>query len=193
MAHKKSDHQKVVDYFSKKEGWLSKSITDEEYYRTIVVRCDSDKLRSDALKTVGLNEDDTDYYPPAVLEGYVYDSNMAKKSNNGKLVSATYQVSWIFITCQALYLCCYMFDMYEDKVLKNSYKFHWKDIISISITPQSEVAHGLGDMRFEIQTDMLKLKAVDNEVLVPVNSTGNYAEIVQALKMILRGWSQRKI
>ena len=80
---KTAEQVKVIEYFCKDEGCLSKNMSDDEYSSMVIKKRDSLNLRQKALSKIGLDEDEVSEIPPAVFEGYVFKNAFAKKRANG--------------------------------------------------------------------------------------------------------------
>ena len=115
---KTAEQVKVIEYFCKDEGCLSKNMSDDEYSSMVIKKRDSLNLRQKALSKIGLDEDEVSEIPPAVFEGYVFKNAFAKKRANGNWVSSSYQVAWLFFSSTQIYIYRYTFNMDEDKRAK---------------------------------------------------------------------------
>ena len=56
-AGKTAEQQRVIDYFCKEEGCMSKNMSDDEYSQMVIKKRDSLNLRAKALSKIGLDED----------------------------------------------------------------------------------------------------------------------------------------
>lgn len=149
---KSAEQVKVIEYFCKQEGCLSKNMSDDEYSQMVIKKRDSLNLRQKALNKIGLDEDEVSEIPPAVFEGYVFKNAFAKKRANGNWVSSAYQVAWLFFSSTQIYVYRYTFNMDEDKKTESTDEFFYKDVTSFSTSSETETAHGLGDSKFEVET-----------------------------------------
>ena len=57
-AGKTAEQQRVIDYFCKEEGCMSKNMSDDEYSQMVIKKRDSLNLRAKALSKIGLDEDE---------------------------------------------------------------------------------------------------------------------------------------
>ena len=130
---KNADQVKVIEYFCKEEGCLSKNMTDDEYAQMVRAKRDSLNLRQKALSKIGLDEDEVSEIPPAVFEGYVFGNAFAKKRANGNWVSSSYQVAWLFFSSTQIYIYRYTFNMDEDKKSESTDEFFYKDVTSFYV------------------------------------------------------------
>ncbi len=87
---KTDEQKKVIEYFCKQEGCLSKNMTDNEYMALVSRKRDSVDFRKKALSKIGLDEDEVSEISPAMFEGFVFKNAYAKKRADGLWVSSTY-------------------------------------------------------------------------------------------------------
>lgn len=183
---KSVDQRKVIDYFCKEEGCMSKNITDSEYAQMVINKRDSLNLRAKALGKIGLDEDEVNEIPPAVFEGYVFKNALAKRRANGEWVSSAYQVAWLFFSSTQIYVYRYTFNMDEDKKQESTDEFFYKDVTSFSTSSETETAHGLGDTKFEVESNKFKMVVPGDKIFVSMDGVANSEEIIQAMKQKLR-------
>ena len=183
---KNAEQQKVIDYFCKEEGCMSKNMTDDEYSQMVIKKRDSLNLRAKALRKIGLDEDEVSEIPPAVFEGYVFKNAFAKKRANGNWVSSAYQVAWLFFSSTQIYVYRYTFNMDEDKKQESTDEFFYKDVTSFSTSSETETAHGLGDEKFEVESNKFKMVVPGDKIFVSMDGVSNSEDIIQAMKQKLR-------
>lgn len=183
---KNADQQKVIDYFCKEEGCLSKNMTDDEYSQMVIRKRDSLNLRAKALSKIGLDEDEVKEIPPAVFEGYVFKNAFAKRRANGNWVSSSYQVAWLFFSSTQIYIYRYTFNMDEDKKQESTDEFFYKDVTSFSTSSETETARGLGNQQFEVESNKFKMVVPGDKIFVSMDGVSNSEEIIQAMKQKLR-------
>ena len=124
-AGKTAEQQRVIDYFCKEEGCMSKNMSDDEYSQMVIKKRDSLNLRAKALSKIGLDEDEVNEIPPALFEGYVFKNAFAKKRANGNWVSSAYQVAWLFFSSTQIYVYRYTFTSYgEDGIFVKNARAH---------------------------------------------------------------------
>ena len=183
---KSAEQVKVIEYFCKQEGCLSKNMSDDEYSQMVIKKRDSLNLRQKALNKIGLDEDEVSEIPPAVFEGYVFKNAFAKKRANGNWVSSAYQVAWLFFSSTQIYVYRYTFNMDEDKKTESTDEFFYKDVTSFSTSSETETAHGLGDSKFEVETNKFKMVVPGDKIFVSKDVVYDSEAINQALKQKLR-------
>ena len=66
------DKGKIIEYFIKPEGCLSKNMSDEEYMSLVRAKRDSLNLKQKAIGKIGLDEDQIKEIPPAMFEGVCF-------------------------------------------------------------------------------------------------------------------------
>ena len=183
---KSAEQVKVIEYFCKQEGCLSKNLSDDEYSQMVIKKRDSLNLRQKALNKIGLDEDEVSEIPPAVFEGYVFKNAFAKKRADGNWVSSAYQVAWLFFSSTQIYVYRYTFNMDEDKKTESTDEFFYKDVTSFSTSSETETAHGLGDRKFEVETNKFKMVVPGDKIYVSMDGISDSESIIQAMKQKLR-------
>lgn len=183
---KTDEQKKVIDYFCGEKGCLGGGMTDDEYCQMVIKKRDSLNLRDKALNKIGLDEDEISEIPPAVFEGYVFKNAFAKKRANGDWVSSAYQVAWLFFSSTQLYVYRYTFKMDEDKKQESTDEFFYKDVTSFSTSSETETAHGLGDQKFEVESNKFKMVVPGDKIFVSMDGVSNSEDIIQAMKQKLR-------
>lgn len=152
----------------------------------VTKKSDSLNLRSKALSKIGLDEDEVNEIPPAVFEGYVFKNAFAKKRADGNWVSSAYQVAWLFFSSTQIYVYRYTFNMDEDKKQESTDEFFYKDVTSFSTSSETETAYGLGDEKFEVETNKFKMVVPGDKIFVSMDGVSNSEDIIQAMKQKLR-------
>jgi len=185
-AQKTPDQTKVIEYFLKQEGCMSKNMTDDEYMAKVRAKRDSLGLKAKAINKIGLDEDEIKEIPPAMFEGFVFKNAYAKKRANGLWVSSSYQVSWIFFSSSQVYLYSHTFNMDEDKKLERTDEFFYKDVTSFSTSSETEEARGVGDEKFEVETNKFAMVVPGDKMYMSMDGVPNAEEIIQGMKQKLR-------
>ena len=183
---KNEEQKKVIEYFCKQEGCLSKNMTDDEYLQLVYRRRDSMNFRARALSKIGLDEDEVSEIPPAMFEGFVFKNAYAKQKANGRWVSSAYQVSWVFFSSTQVYIHRYTFNMDEDKKSESTDEFFYKDVTSFSTSSETETAHGLGNSKFEVETNKFCMVVPGDKLYVSMDGVADSESIIQAMKQKLR-------
>lgn len=182
---KTAEQKKVIEYFCK-EGCMTKIMSDDEYLSLVKAKRDSLNLRQKALNKIGLDEDEVSEIPPASFEGFVYKNAYAKKRANGNWVSSSYQVAWLFFSATQIYIYRYTFNMDEDKKLESTDEFFYKDVTSFSTASETETAHGMGEQKFEVDSNKFKMVVPGDQIFVSMDGVSNSEDIIQAMKQKLR-------
>lgn len=183
---KSEEQKKVIEYFCKEEGCLSKNISDDEYLQMVLRKRDSLNLKAKALGKIGLDEEEVSEISPAMFEGFVFKNAYAKQRANGKWVSSAYQVSWVFFSSTQVYIYRYTFHMDEDKKNESTDEFFYKDVTSFSTSSETETAHGLGDEKFEVETNKFCMVVPGDKLYVSMDGVEDSEAIIQAMKQKLR-------
>lgn len=183
---KTEEQKKVIEYFCKQEGCLSKNMTDDEYMQLVCKKRDSMNFKAKALSKIGLDEDEVSEIPPAMFEGFVFKNAYAKKRANGRWVSSAYQVSWVFFSSTQVYIYRHTFNMDEDKKNESTDEFFYKDVTSFSTSSETETAHGLGDQKFEVESNKFCMVVPGDKLYVSMDGVADSETIIQAMKQKLR-------
>lgn len=183
---KNEEQKKVIEYFCKQEGCLSKNMSDEEYMTLLFKKRDSMDFRAKALSKIGLDEDEVSEIPPVKFEGFVYKNAYAKQRANGAWVSSAYQVSWLFFSSTQVYIYRYTFYMDEDKKNESTDEFFYKDVTSFSTSSETETAHGLGNEKFEVETNKFCMVVPGDKLYVSMDGVADSESIIHAMKQKLR-------
>ena len=183
---KTDEQQKVIKYFVAQEGCMSKNITDDEYMSMVSRLRDSMDFRAKALGKIGLDEDEVNEISPAMFEGFVFKNAYAKKRANGRWVSSAYQVSWVFFSATQVYIYRHTFNMDEDKKSESTDEFFYRDVTSFSTSSETETAHGLGNQKFEVETNKFCMVVPGDKLYVSMDGVTDSESIIQAMKHKLR-------
>lgn len=183
---KTEEQKKVIEYFCKQEGCLSKNMTDDEYMQLVFRKRDSMNFRAKALSKIGLDEEEVNEIPPAMFQGFVYKNAYAKKRANGQWVSSAYQVAWVFFSSTQVYIYRHTFNMDEDKKNESTDEFFYKDVTSFSTSSVTETAHGLSDNKFEVETNKFCMVVPGDKLFVSMDGVTDSEAIIQAMKQKLR-------
>ena len=182
---KNAEQTKVIEYFVK-DGCGSKTMSDQEYFDMVIKTRNSLNFKQKAFDKIGLDEDQVKEIPPAMFEGFVFNNSYAKKRADGKWVSSTYQVSWIFFSSSQVYLYSHSFCMDEDKKIERTDEFFYKDVTSFSTTSETETAHGLRDQKFEVSSNKFAMVVPGDKLFMSMGEVDNSENIIQAMKHKLR-------
>ena len=183
---KNLEQVKVIEYFCKQEGCLSKNMTDDEYMQLVLKKRDSINFKEKALSKIGLDEDEVREIAPAKFEGFVFKNAYAKRRANGCWVSSAYQVSWVFFSSTQVYIYRHTFNMDEDKRNESTDEFFYKDVTSFSTSSETEIARGLGYQKFEVETNRFCMVVPGDKLYVPMDGVADSETIIQAMKQKLR-------
>ena len=179
-------NSKIIDYFCKQESCLSKNMTDDEYMRLVIEKRDSLDLRQKAINKIGLDEDEIREIPPAMFEGFVFSNAYAKRRADGKWVSSSYQVSWVFFSSTQVYLYSYTFKMDEDVKIETTDEFFYKDVTSFSTSSETETAKGLQGKTFTVESNKFAMIVPGTSLYKSMDGVPDADSIIQAMKQKLR-------
>lgn len=94
-------------------------------------------------------------------------------SPNAKAVSST-----------QIYIYRYTFNMDEDKKTESTDEFFYKDVTSFSTSSESEQAHGIGDKKFEVESNKFKMVVPGDQIFVSMDGVSNSEDIIQATPVV---------
>jgi hypothetical protein len=191
LKGKSKEQQQVIKYFVDAGGCLSfigigKPISDAEYERMLFSRRDSMDYRARALAKINLDLDELKEVPPAHFEGYKFQDCYAKKTAKGNWVSSAYEVAWLFFGSEQVYLYTYTFHMDEDFKSERTREFFYKDVTSFTTDAETETAHGLGDKRFQVQTNKFAMIVPGDKLFVSMEGVKDPDAVIQGMKQKLR-------
>lgn len=191
LKGKTKEQEPVIRYFVDAGGCLSflgigKPIKDAEYEQMVFKKRDSLDYRARALAKINLDEDELKEVPPAHFEGYLFQDCYAKKTAKGNWVSSAYQVSWLFFGSEQVYLYSYTFRMDDDLKSERTREFFYKDVTSFTTDAETETAHGLGDKKFEVQTNKFAMIVPGDKLFVSMEGIKDPDAIIQGMKQKLR-------
>ena len=183
---KNEEQKKVIEYFCKQEGCFSKNMYDEEYMALVRKKRDSMNFKAKALSKIGLDEDEVNEIAPAMFEGFVFKNAYAKRRADGRWVSSAYQVSWVFFSSTQVYIYRHTFNMDEDKKNESTDEFFYRDVTSFSTSSETETAHGLGNEKFEVETNKFCMVVPGDKLYVSMDGVADSESIIHAMKQKLR-------
>lgn len=184
---KSKEQQKVLDYFLKK-GCFAGTMKDKEYLSMVTARREYLNAKQTALNKIGLDESELKEIPPAQLEGFVFDNVYVKKQKDGKWVSSTYQVAWVFCSSTQLYIYRCSFNMDDSKKNESTDEFFYKDVTSVSTS--TDTKEGKNEDKYgkkmEVTTNRLCMVVPGDKIYIALDEVPNSEGIIQALKQKLR-------
>lgn len=182
---KNEEQKKTIEYFCKQPGCMSKIISDEEYMQLVRAKRDSLKLREKALNKIGLDESEVSEIKPATFEGFYYKNAYAKQRADGKYVSSSYQVSWLFFSSTQIYIYRCTFNMDEDKKNEGTEEFFYKDVTSFSTSSETEKSKSIGGQELEIESNKFCIVVPGDKLYVSMDGIDDSESIIQGMKQKL--------
>ena len=76
--------------------------------------------------------------------------------------------------------------MDEDKKNESTDEFFYKDVTSFSTSSVTETAHGLGDKKFEVESNKFSMVVPGDKLYVSMDGVADSESIIQAMKQKLR-------
>lgn len=186
----KTDEQKKTIYYFLRKGWLAKIVdkimTDDEYKAMVRAKRDSFDFKSKALAKIGLDESEVSEIPPVMLEGFVYDNAYAKQTDNGKWISSSYQVAWLFFSSTQVYLYLNTFNLDENKKKETTNEFFYKDVTSFSTFSETDSANSINGGKVEVETNKFLMVVPGDKFPMAMGDVEDADSIIQAMKQKLR-------
>lgn len=186
-AGKNEEQKKVIEYFLKSEGCLSKNITDDEYLSLVYKKRDSLNLKQKALSKIGLDEDELQEIPPIMFEGFTFKNAWSKRKANGNWVSSAYQVSWLFFSATEVYIYQYTMNMDEDKKSESTEEYFYRDVTSFNTRTETEIAKDNSGNKIEVESNKFAIIVPGATLCVALDdTTGDFEAAIQGMKQKLR-------
>ena len=186
-AGKTEEQRKVIEYFLKQEGCLSKNMTDDEYLALVRRKRDSLNLKQKALNKIGLDEDELQEIKPIMFEGFTFKNAWSKRRANGNWVSSAYQVSWLFFSATEVYIYQYTMNMDEDKKSESTEEYFYRDVTSFNTRTETETAKDNRGNKIEVESNKFAIIVPGATLCVALDDTnGNFEAAIQGMKQKLR-------
>lgn len=185
---KNEEQRKVIEYFLKQEGCLSKNMTDDEYLALVRRKRDSLNLKQKALSKIGLDEDELQEIPPIMFEGFTFKNAWSKRRANGNWVSSAYQVSWLFFSATEVYIYQYTMNMDEDKKSESTEEYFYRDVTSFNTRTETEKnAKDIHGNKIEVESNKFAIIVPGATLCVALDDTnGDFEAAIQGMKQKLR-------
>ncbi len=184
---KNEDQIKVIKYFLKQEGCLSKNMTDDEYFAMVRRKRDSLNLKQKALSKIGLDEDELQEIPPIMFEGFTFKNAWSKRRANGNWISSAYQVSWLFFSATEVYIYQYTINMDEDKKSESTEEYFYRDVTSFNTRTETETAKDIHGNKVEVESNKFAIIVPGATLCVALDDTnGDFEAAIQGMKQKLR-------
>lgn len=184
---KNEEQRKVIEYFLKQEGCLSKNLTDDEYIALVHKKRDSLNLKQKALSKIGLDEEELKEIPPIMFEGFTFKNAWSKRRANGNWVSSAYQVSWLFFSSTEVYIYQYTMNMDEDKKSESTEEYFYRDVTSFNTRTETEEAKDNSGNKIEVESNKFAIIVPGATLCVALEDTnGDFEAAIQGMKQKLR-------
>lgn len=184
---KNEEQRKVIEYFLKQEGCLSKNLTDDEYIALVHKKRDSLNLKQKALSKIGLDEEELKEIPPIMFEGFTFKNAWSKRRANGNWVSSAYQVSWLFFSSTEVYIYQYTMNMDEDKKSESTEEYFYRDVTSFNTRTETENAKDIHGNKIEVESNKFAIIVPGATLCVALDDTnGDFEAAIQGMKQKLR-------
>lgn len=182
---KTEEQKKTIEYFCR-QGCMAKTITDAEYIELVRRKRDSINFYKRALDKIGLDEDEVKEIKPVCMQGFVYDHAYIKKNSNGKYVSSSYQVSWIFFSSSQIHLFTHTFNMDEEKTKEYTEEFFYKDVTSFRSLSEVTSITDIKGVVTDIPSEEFAIVVPGDKFILSMGDVPDAESVVQGMKQKLR-------
>ena len=129
----------VITYFVR-EGCGAKTITDQQYYNIVSNMSAQYNSMQQALRRIGLDEDEVKEIPPVHFEGFKFDEvAYYKKTVSGRWVSNVYETAWIFFSDSQVHVYRCRFNLDDDNKSEITDEYFYKDVTAFKTLQEDEV------------------------------------------------------
>lgn len=150
----------VITYFVR-EGCGAKTISDEQYYSIVANARSQYNSMGRALDKIGIDEDEVKEIPPVYFEGFRFTNAFAKKTANGRWVSSTYEITWLFFSDSQVHVYRCRFNLDDDNKTEITDEYFYKDITSFTTISEEETTRN--DEKIPTETFRMRGSGIDFE------------------------------
>jgi len=129
--NRSAEQKKVIRYFAV-DGCLSKTMSDEEYEKTVKSFISNKDYRKIAIDKIGLDESELNEIEPVDFDNWTYENAYGKRGKDNKWRSSAYQISWLFFSSTQVYLYQNTIHFDKDDKKELTEEYFYKDITNFS-------------------------------------------------------------
>lgn len=150
MKDKNDAEKKAIRYFYgiAEGGCFSKKyVTDDEYLSLVADQVGSlESRKAQALKKLGLDEDQVQEIPPVGFQGFAFlagelkgiERDNVRFTENGKVVTATKELTWLFFGDEQIFVYKARVDMVDHALRsEKTQEYFYKDVTAFSTESDS--------------------------------------------------------
>ena len=171
----------VITYFTR-YGCGAKTITDDQYYGIVANARSQYNSMQKALNKIGLDEDEVREIPPVYFEGFRFNNAYAKKTVNGRWVSSTYELTWLFFSDSQVHVYRCRFNLDDDNKKEITDEYFYKDITSFTTISEEETTRD-GQ---KIPTDTFKMRGAGIDFECSLTEMRDFETSIRGMKQKLR-------
>ncbi len=123
------------NYNQRRSTW---DVELDSLYQTTVEEMN---LKQVAMKKIGVVQEQLSGVTPFDIAGSLYDEAW-RKGVDGRFRTSKHQISWLFFSEDQIFLYTVTFSLLNKKKIVNTFELFYKDIVSISITTETESRSG---------------------------------------------------
>ena len=197
------DQKKVIKYFCRSGGCLSKCMSDQEYESMVMAQAKNIDFKKKALEKIGLDESQVSEVAPIHFEDYWFGGDSEKDYNKFEIIcgkdnvwrSTAYQISWIFFSSTQVYVYQYTFHMDEDVKKEQTEEYFYQDITNFSTTSDTVEKEVVGkvsclgkitNVRSMVDTNRFALIVPGHKFYCAMKQSDYTEKAIQGMKAKLR-------
>lgn len=171
----------VITYF-KREGCGAKTITDAQYYDIVASERSRYNSMQKALDKIGLDSDEVREIPPVYFEGFRGENAYTKQTANGRWVSTTYEIAWLFFSDSQVHVYRRRFNLDDDYTTEITDEYFYKDITAFTTISEEEVDK---DGK-RIPTTTFRMRGAGIEFECSLSEVKDFETAIRGMKQKLR-------
>lgn len=171
----------VITYFVR-YGCGAKTITDQQYYNIVSNMSAQYNSMQQALNKIGLDPDEVKEIPPVYFEGFRFNNAYAKKTANGRWVSSTYEITWLFFSNSQVHVYRCRFNLDDDSKKEITDEYFYKDITSFTTISEEETTRN-GE---RIPTETFRMRGAGIEFECSLTEMRDFETSIRGMKQKLR-------
>lgn len=134
---KNPEQKKLIRYLVMTKSIFVNLISDAEYIDIVSQLLNSKDIKSKALASVGVDEEQVKEVDPVVLSGFEYGrDSIAKRTDNNGMVTSIVQRTYIFFSQDQVYGYTFYYDVVKDTNKTKTLEYFYQDITSVSSTEE---------------------------------------------------------
>jgi len=202
MKKGKSPEQKrVIDFFMVEPGCgclggNKKIMTMDEYLSVVKQKVISYDMKNKAIAKIGLDISQISEIQPLVLTSFVYGDDVFYNSDEKRVVTNKYSVTWVFFSAEQIFTYRFIFDTTSDNTSEYTRDFFYTDVTCFStstiVTEKIDTIAGCGCINGEtinktlFKKDTFSIVAPGTEYTMSMTNSDTMERSIQAARAMLR-------